>query len=238
MAHIDADAIADRPTVEPVSIDLYWIPLGADATVVRVSGKIYEFIAATLQRRRRCDLYHSALIVRLPSGPVAVEMAPALNHLPTDRDVVIEGPVGLRWLGRFRAFRYEVRCWRNGAIPDANEAVAVVRIEVDSHVAQRMLDRMTELPAVVWGRDELRTGEMWNSNSVTAWALRQGNVDTSALAPPERGRAPGWDAGLIVAARGRTIDAARSARARRASGTEASQGTRAVAPESAQSRRR
>ena len=73
MAHIDADAIADRPTVEPVSIDLYWIPLGADATVVRVSGRIYEFIAAKLQRRRRCDLYHSALIVRLPSGPVAVE---------------------------------------------------------------------------------------------------------------------------------------------------------------------
>src|SRR6478736_4081928 len=108
MSRIDTDPIADRPPAEPVRVDLYWIPLGADATVVRVSGKIYEFIAATLQRRRRCDLYHSALIVRLPSGPVAVEMAPALNRLPTDRDVVVEGPVGLRWLGRFRAFRYEV----------------------------------------------------------------------------------------------------------------------------------
>ncbi len=46
---------------------------------------------------------------------------------------------------------------------------------------------------------------MWNSNSVTSWILRSGGVDTTLLAPPNGGRAPGWDAGLVVA--GRTANA-------------------------------
>lgn len=48
-------------------------------------------------------------------------------------------------------------------------------------------------------------GEMWNSNSVTSWILRRSGIDTAQLAPPNGGRAPGWDAGLAVAAR--TADA-------------------------------
>ena len=35
-------------------VDLYWIPLGAGAHVVRISGRMYEAIAARLQRRARC----------------------------------------------------------------------------------------------------------------------------------------------------------------------------------------
>ncbi len=33
------------------------------------------------------------------------------------------GPVGLGWPGRSRRFRYEVRCWRGGALPDEAEAL-------------------------------------------------------------------------------------------------------------------
>jgi hypothetical protein len=43
---------------------------------------------------------------------------------------------------------------------------------------------------------------MWNSNSVVSWLLRRGDLDTAPIRPPPGGRAPGWDAGLVVAARG------------------------------------
>jgi hypothetical protein len=53
----------------------------------------------------------------------------------------------------------------------------------------------------VWGRDELDTGEMWNSNSVIAWVIARSGIDAEAIQPPQEGRAPGWRAGVIVAHR-------------------------------------
>jgi hypothetical protein len=52
-----------------------------------------------------------------------IEMAPIWNLADCDKGVVCEGSVGAKWLGRYRSFRYEVRCWRDGSIPDATEAV-------------------------------------------------------------------------------------------------------------------
>jgi hypothetical protein len=52
-----------------------------------------------------------------------------------------------------------------------------------------------------WGRDEVRAGEMWNSNSLVSWLLVRAGVSTDSIGPPAGGRAPGWDAGLRVAAR-------------------------------------
>jgi hypothetical protein len=40
-------------------LDLYWIPLGAGRHVVRVSGKIYEALAAAVQRRPKAPLARS-----------------------------------------------------------------------------------------------------------------------------------------------------------------------------------
>jgi hypothetical protein len=57
------------------------------------------------------------------------------------------------------------------------------------------------VPTPVWGRDELKAGEMWNSNSVIAWTIAGAGVPTDALRPPPGGRAPGWSAGLKVARR-------------------------------------
>ena len=37
------------------------------------------------------------------------------------RGVVAEGAVGSSWAGRFRIFRYEIRLWPNGHIPDVAE---------------------------------------------------------------------------------------------------------------------
>lgn len=42
---------------------------------------------------------------------------------------------------------------------------------------------------------------MWNSNSLVAWLLACSGQDTASIGPPANGRAPGWHAGLVVAAR-------------------------------------
>jgi hypothetical protein len=129
-------------------------------------------------------------------------MAPAWGHRKQDRGVVAEGPVGLPWLGRSRFFRYEIRRWRDGVIPDIAEAVDSPRnLDTDAARAGRLLDLVPAFPAVTWGRDELRAGEMWNSNSLISWLLVRSDHQACAIRPPAGGRAPGWAAGLAVAAR-------------------------------------
>jgi len=129
-------------------------------------------------------------------------MAPVWSTKEPDRGVVCEGAVGLPWLGHSRFFRYEVRCWRDGVIPDLSEAVdSPRRLSANTVQAQQVLALAPAFPAVTWGRDELRAGEMWNSNSLIAWLLARSGHDTDTVDPPVHGRAPGWSAGLVVAAR-------------------------------------
>ena len=119
-----------------------------------------------------------------------------------DRGVVSGGPVGIPWLGRSRFFRYEVRRWRDGNIPDVSEAVASPqRLSSDVGRAERVLDLVPAVPTATWGRDELHTGDMWNSNSLIAWLLTRSAHAIDLIDPPPRGRAPGWTAGLVVARR-------------------------------------
>ena len=112
------------------------------------------------------------------------------------------GAVGSRWLRPWRLFRYEIRCWRGGVIPDlAFARGGRRRLSDDPIVAQRVLDAVAAAPTPVWGRDELGTGEMWNSNSLISWSLEAAGLATGAIRAPAGGRAPGWDAGLVVARR-------------------------------------
>jgi hypothetical protein len=91
------------------------------------------------------------------------------NRADPNRDIVARGAVGARWLGRSRWFQYEVRCWRDGVVPDATEAVGGPhRVCADPERARQVLAAVRRVPVLVWGRDELRTGDMWNSNSVVA----------------------------------------------------------------------
>ena len=185
-------------------MELYWLPLGAGDTsgCVRANGRIFEVVVAHRQRRRPAGLYHSALMVRLDGACYAIEMAPAWGYREQDRGVVAEGPVGLPWLGRSRFFRYEIRRWRDGVIPDIAEAVDSPRnLDTDAARAGRLLDLVPAFPTVTWGRDELRAGEMWNSNSLISWLLVRSDHQACAIRPPAGGRAPGWAAGLAVAAR-------------------------------------
>lgn len=185
-------------------VELYWLPLGAgdNTRCVRTNGRIFEALVAGYEHRDRCDLYHAALMVQRDSDRFAIEMAPVWSTDSPGRGVACEGPVGLRLLGRSRLFRYEVRCRRAGVIPDLAEAVDSPQlVSATRFQAEQILALVPEFPPATWGRDELQTGEMWNSNSLVAWLLSRSGHDMCAIRPPARGRAPGWLAGLTVAGR-------------------------------------
>ena len=188
------------PAAPTASIELYWLPLGAGGWFVRLNGRVWEAIHARLEHRRPLDLYHTALVVHLPEGRFVVENCwPIPDGNGPSRGVVVEGPVASRWMGRWRVFRYEVRRWRDGTIADANEAVASPQLLSDDPLqARRLLELVGSLPRPVWGRDQLGTGEMWNSNSVIAWLLAQSGLPMDAIRPPAGGCAPGWQAGLVM----------------------------------------
>lgn len=186
------------------AVDLFWIPLGAGgAGFVRVNGRLYEAWAAHLDRRPRQDLYHTALVVRIPEGCFVIENAwPSPDADLRSRGVVRVGPVFDRRVAGVRWLRYEIRCWRDGVIQDVAQSVASPRrLSDDPHLAQRLLDLVGVVPDLTWGRDEQGTGEMWNSNAVVAWLLARSGVSMETIQPPAGGRAPGWNAGITVAGR-------------------------------------
>ena len=207
-------AVADRPrravdflqARAPAAVDLYWLPLGAGAPsgsrLVRLTGKVYEALSAAVERRQPLDLYHAGLEIRLGDECFVIEVGPSPDARGANRGVVAEGPVGSRFAGAFRLFRYEIRCWSNGVIVDIDEAVASpIRLTDEPVVARRLLELGPEAPTPVWGRDELRAGDMWNSNSVISWLIARVGLPVERIVLPPHGRAPGWDAGIVVAHR-------------------------------------
>lgn len=191
------------------SVDLYWLPLGAGGHFVRLNGRIYEACDAAIHRRSRYDFYHSALEVHAPSSRFVIEQTPVPDGRGDRRGMVAEGAVGSRWAARLRVFRYEIRRWRNGVVPDLSEAVdSPRRLTEDPAVAERLLDVVPSVPALVCGRDELHTGEMWNSNSIIAWLIASAGLDAAEVQLPIGGRAPGWRAGIVVASRAAQLSSA------------------------------
>ena len=182
------------------AVELYWLPLGAGGHSVRLNGRIFEWCAARLQRRDRCDLYHSALEVRVPEGRFVIEQAPAWSG-SGERGVVAEGAVGTRVAGRLRLFRYEIRRWRDGLIPDVSEAVeSPQHLSDDIDRARCVLKLVPAVPT--------RFGV------ATSWAPRDVELQLARLVAdrakrprrrcdpsPSARRAPGWHAGIVLARR-------------------------------------
>ena len=54
-----------------------------------------------------------------------------------------------------------------------------------------MLRIVRRVPPFTWGRDELGSGDMRNSNSLVCWLLVWTGHDAAAIQPPAGGRAPG-----------------------------------------------
>lgn len=184
---------------------LLWLPLGAGQPVVERSGRAYERLCAWRDARAPLALYHAALEVTTPTARYAIELAPVPDRDGRARGVVGEGAVGSRWLGGLRWFRYELRCWRDGVIPDRDLAgTEPRRLSEDPERVARLLGLLPAVPHPVWGRDELGLGEMWNSNAAVSWLLATSDLLTPTTRPPPGGRAPGWDAGVALAARSAT----------------------------------
>ena len=169
-------------------------------SVVETCARLYESIAAAIDRREPLALMHTALVVTTESGRKVIECAwPAPDEDASARGVQTVGPVFARFLRRFRVFRYEVRCWDDGNIPDLECAVASTRISEHLNEARRVVAAVSSVPAHRWGRDELGTGEMWNSNSVISYVLVSAGVPIADVEPPPGGRAPGWTSGMAAA---------------------------------------
>ena len=185
------------------AVDLYWLPLGAGGQFVRLNGRIYERLAAWAQRRPARDLYHSALEIEVPGRKVCRRAGtcprPEWQATRCRRRRPRGQPLGwalqdLPLRGSALARRtHSRRCRGGGQPPSPNQRRG-------SCAACARVGRPDSTP--VWGRDELGTGEMWNSNSVIAWLIARSGMDAESIEPPPGGRAPGWHAGLEVARRG------------------------------------
>ena len=79
-------------------------------------------------------------------------------------------------------------------------------VDTDPATAAEILDAAEQVPVFTWGRDKLDCGDMWNSNSLTSWLLATAGIDMTTVNPPHGGRAPGWHAGLVLAARESATD--------------------------------
>jgi hypothetical protein len=100
---------------------------------------------------------------------------------------------------RTRRGRHELGV-RLGVRGVAALALAVEDPEARS-AAAREAGHEVDAGVFVVHRDELNTGDMWNSNWLISWLLACSGHDTDAIASPAHDRAPGWTAGLVVAAR-------------------------------------
>lgn len=185
------------------SATLLWIPVGAGGHVVVHTSAWWEWYRATRERRPRQRLFHATLEVLADGIEHTIEMTPAWGSGHGFRGVVATGAVGSRWLGRFRLFRFEVRCWPGGVIPDRLFAVEPrYTWALTESEARQLLDTVASVPNHVWGRRVPGSVDMWNSNSLIAWLLETIPVNARAVLPPDGGRAPGWLAGIEVAGRG------------------------------------
>jgi len=200
VSQLSDSVFVDDLGADPSRVIVHWIPLGAGgAAAVRVSGRIYEAVRSLIERRRPCDLYHAALEVYLEGERFVIENAwPSPDGNIAARGVVLEGPVWSPRLCRLRTFRYEVRCWKDGTIPDIDHAVASPILSNSPNHARRIVEAADTIPRLTWGRKVGIAAEMWTSNSVVSYLLTTSGLPAAGYRPPNGGRAPGWDAGICV----------------------------------------
>ena len=181
-------------------VDLLWLPVGAGGHVVVHTSRWWEQAQARREHRAPRPLFHAALEAFVGGSRHVIEMGPAWGMRDPSRGVLVTGPVAMRVLGRSRLFRYEVRCWRDGDLPDRAFAVGTpTRFAMPEPEARALLRRVADVPVLTWGRDALGVGDMWNSNSLVSWLLQTSGVDAAAIVPPDNGSAPGWASGLAAA---------------------------------------
>jgi hypothetical protein len=85
----DGDSLAGDSGGQAAAVDLYWLPLGpgdiSSGSMVACTRR------SRFQRRPACDLYHSALQVKLPGSAYVIEQAPVHDWSGRDR---VSRPLG------------------------------------------------------------------------------------------------------------------------------------------------
>ena len=193
--------ISKDPPYEP-GVLLYWLPLGVGwpfraAQRACLRGVQRQAFPSTTLRSVSLGVGDPNAI-----GYFTVDMTPVPNARPWERGVVAEGAVGTNWARPPRVFRYEVRLWGDGTIPDLRYAVrSPIRVDGRSrhHDCGRLPFASRGDPDL--GCDELQAGEMWSCNSIISWVLTSAGANLDAFSVPLGGRAPGWQAGVTVALR-------------------------------------
>ena len=186
------------------SADLYWMPVGAGTSrFQQASLRLWESIEAARARRPRQKLFHSALKLSLvDEGAFTLELTPAFVGGPLPP--LATGPVGIRGADRLRLFRYQLRRVPGDTLPDEEWAEGEpFHLTDDCEAVRRIVALAPSTPPHVWGRRVRGTNEMWTSDSVISWLLVRAGIDLSNVLIPAGGRAPGWSAGLSLAAKGR-----------------------------------
>jgi hypothetical protein len=180
--------------------ELWWLPVGAGGHFVIHTSRWWELLQARHDHRPPQPLFHAALELFVGDRRYVIEMTPAWGQPAGSRGIIATGPVGLRVLGRLQLFRYEVRAWPDGILPDRSYAVdSPITIPLAAASAHAILENLLRVPTLTWGRNLPPTGDMWNSNSLISWLLTTTGIDATRLAPPTHGRAPGWAAGIAQA---------------------------------------
>ncbi len=182
-------------------LDLYWLPVGAGTHFQKASLVLYERVAATLGRRPRGALYHTALKFALDGRAYTLELmpVPAPQGIPS----LMTGPVGVRGADRIRILRYQLLRTEQATLPDEQWAVdSPDRLPTTAATIGAMMELAPAVPAHTWGRRVVGTSEMWTSNSAISWLLTRVGVSAEAIPVPAGGRAPGWHAGIQAAKTG------------------------------------
>lgn len=182
-------------------LDLYWLPVGAGTSrFQQTSLRFWEALEAARARRPRLRLVHAALKLAGADGqPFTLELMPAFVR--DDVPPLLTGPVGLPGADRLRLFRYQLLCVSADRLPDEEFALAPpARLTSDPERVARVLAFAREVPRYTWGRRVRGTSEMWTSDSVVSWLLCRAGFDVSSIGPPAGSRAPGWQAGIGLAA--------------------------------------
>ena len=197
----DREAVVMEPG--PAAVELYWLPLGAGGHSVQVQrprlrgpGRGARPAALDLISTTR---HYASVSPREGSSsnrrlfPIGV----AANVASSSR-----GRSAADGLGDFACFVTRSGSGLAARFPTSRRPLtARETTERRRDTGRRVLARAEEVPPLTWGRDEMRTGEMWNSNAVIAWVLSRSGIDAAQVMPPRGGRAPGWNAGLAVAQR-------------------------------------
>lgn len=169
-----------------------WAPVGAGGRVARCTSAWWERTVAAREHRAPQVLVHALLEVVVDGAPRTIDMSPTWGKAVTRRHVITVGPVGSRILRWCPMFRYELR-----VVLEPDTSSEVLQVSDDFQLSGRVFEDLADVPAYTWGRDEGGAGEMWTSNSVVAWLLERSDV--SPIEPPAGHRAPGWNAGALLA---------------------------------------